>query len=192
MRYDVIVVGAGPSGSTAARECASLGLSALMLDKAEFPRDKPCGGAVMVRAANLLPFDIASVSERTIFGMHLSRRSKRFTRRSPEELMYLTQRRHLDAFLAERAVDTGVTFRQRAPIRGVERHDTHVVVRTDDETFEASTLVAADGANTLGNPCALVDKETSTVWLAVHKTQNGICSLKNTAIPVTMRSMCST
>jgi len=147
MRYDVIVVGAGPSGSTAARECASLGLSALMLDKAEFPRDKPCGGAVMVRAANLLPFDLSPVSERTIFGMHLSRLSEGFTRRSPEELVYLTQRRHLDAFLAERAVDAGVTFRQRAPIRGVERHDTHVVVRTDDETFEASTLVAADGAN---------------------------------------------
>ena len=57
MRYDVIVVGAGPSGSTAARECASLGLSALMLDKAEFPRDKPCGGAVSMRCAELLPFD---------------------------------------------------------------------------------------------------------------------------------------
>ena len=37
MRYDVIVVGAGPAGSTAARECASHGMSVLMLDKAEFP-----------------------------------------------------------------------------------------------------------------------------------------------------------
>ena len=147
MRYDVIVVGAGPAGSTAARESASRGLSVLLMDKAEFPRDKPCGGAVIVRAAEILPFDLSPVAERTISGMHLSRRSKGFTRHSPKELLYMTQRRRLDAFLAERAVDAGVTFRQRAPVRGVERRETHVVVRTDDEAFEGATLVAADGAN---------------------------------------------
>jgi flavin-dependent dehydrogenase len=37
MRDDVIVVGAGPAGSTAARECAALGLSVILLDRAEFP-----------------------------------------------------------------------------------------------------------------------------------------------------------
>ena len=50
MGYDVIVAGAGPTGSTAARECAARGLSVLLLEKAAFPRDKPCGG-VSVRAA---------------------------------------------------------------------------------------------------------------------------------------------
>ena len=34
MRYDVIIVGSGPAGSTAARESALRGLSVLMLDKA--------------------------------------------------------------------------------------------------------------------------------------------------------------
>ncbi|HCH09375.1 MAG TPA: FAD-dependent oxidoreductase, partial [Dehalococcoidia bacterium] len=37
MRFDVIVVGAGPAGSTTARGCAERGLSVLLLDKAEFP-----------------------------------------------------------------------------------------------------------------------------------------------------------
>ena len=54
MRYDVIIVGAGPAGSTAARESALRGLSVLMLDKAEFPRDKPCGGGVTARCVNVL------------------------------------------------------------------------------------------------------------------------------------------
>ena len=66
MRYDVIVVGTGPAGSTAAREAAERGLSVLLLDKAEFPRDKPCGGGVNVRAARLLPFDLAPVVERVV------------------------------------------------------------------------------------------------------------------------------
>ena len=37
MLYDAIIVGAGPAGSTTAREAASRGLSVLMLDRAEFP-----------------------------------------------------------------------------------------------------------------------------------------------------------
>ncbi len=148
MRYDVIVVGAGPAGSTAARESVSRGLSVLMLDKAEFPRDKPCGGGVTIRAAELLPFDISPVVERVIYGMRFTvRSSHEFTRRSPRGLSYLTQRRRLDAFLVEKAVEAGTTFRQRAAVADIERHRTHVVVRTQDETFEGSTLVAADGAN---------------------------------------------
>ena len=148
MRYDVIVAGAGPAGSTTARECAARGLSVLMLDKSEFPRDKPCGGGVTVRAARLLPFDLTPVVEREVFGVHFTtRQANGFTRRSPQKLSYLTQRRLLDAFLVERAIDAGATLRQRAPVRDVDRRNTHVVVSTADGTFEGSTLVAADGAN---------------------------------------------
>ena len=40
-RFDAIVVGAGPAGSTAAYRLASAGSRVLLLDKARFPRDKP-------------------------------------------------------------------------------------------------------------------------------------------------------
>ena len=148
MRYDVIVVGAGPAGSTAARECANRGLSVLLLDKAEFPRDKPCGGGVTIRAAHLLPFDVMPVVERVIFGMYLTvGGSKGFARHSPQEVTYLTQRVRLDSFLLDRAMEAGVTLRQRAPVREIDRRRSHVVVSTSGETFEGCTLVAADGAN---------------------------------------------
>ena len=148
MRYDVIVVGAGPAGSTTARECASRGLSVLLLDRAEFPRDKPCGGGVTIHAAEMLPFDLAPVVERDIFGVHFTlRHTHLFTRRSPEKLTYLTQRSRLDAFLAERAIEAGVVMRERALIKEVDRDAARVVVRTADGTFKGSTLVAADGAN---------------------------------------------
>jgi len=148
MRYDVIVVGAGPAGSTTARECAERGLSVLLLEKASFPRDKPCGGGVSVRAARLLPFDLAPVVERTAYGVRFSlRQSRGFSRLSPQPLTFLTQRAALDALLATRAVRSGATLRERAPVQTIERHATHVVVRAGGQAFEGCTLVAADGAN---------------------------------------------
>ena len=148
MRYDVIVVGAGPAGSTAARECAARGLSVLVLDKDAFPRDKPCGGGVTVRAARLLPFDLTPVIERTVVGVRFSlRQSLTFTRRSSSPLTYLTQRSRLDTFLVEQALAAGATLRERASVRSVERCRSHVIVRAGKETFEGRTLVAADGVN---------------------------------------------
>ncbi|MCH8063106.1 MAG: geranylgeranyl reductase family protein [Chloroflexi bacterium] len=148
MRYDVIVVGAGPAGSTTARECASHGLSVLMLDKAEFPRDKPCGGGVTIRAANLLPFDLTSVTERTAKGLHFSfRQGNGFNRTSEHDLVYLTQRLKLDQLLVEKAVESGASLRERCFIRSVERQPTRVVVRANGCAFEGSVLVGADGAN---------------------------------------------
>ena len=111
MRYDVIVVGAGPAGSTTARECASSGLSVLMVDKAEFPRDKPCGGGVTIRAAELLPFDLSSVTERTASGLHFSfKQGRGFNRSAEHDLIYLTQRLKLDQFLIEKALDSGASM----------------------------------------------------------------------------------
>ena len=148
MHYDVIVVGAGPAGSSAARESALRGLSVLMLDKAEFPRDKPCGGAVSVRGANALDFDLAPVVERTITDAKFTWRGKlECSRSSSGVITYMTQRRHLDTFLAERAVDAGVAFRQRENLRSVERGRDHVAVRAGGHTYRGRALVVADGAN---------------------------------------------
>jgi geranylgeranyl reductase family protein len=148
MRYDVIVVGGGPAGSTTARECAARGLSVLLIDKAEFPRDKPCGGGVNVHTARLLPFDVEPVCERVIYGMQLSvRQAHSFTRHASVPLSYLTQRRWLDAFLLDQARRAGVSIREKHPIGAVDRHSRGLTVRAGGEAFETLTLVAADGAN---------------------------------------------
>ena len=57
-RFDVIVVGAGPAGSVTAHLLAREGVRTLLVDRARFPRDKPCGGGVTLRGARLLPFAI--------------------------------------------------------------------------------------------------------------------------------------
>jgi geranylgeranyl reductase family protein len=50
-RYDLVVVGAGPGGSSAAYYAARSGLRVLLLDRQRFPRDKPCGDGLMPHAA---------------------------------------------------------------------------------------------------------------------------------------------
>ena len=46
----MLVVGGGPAGSTTALRLARAGASVLLADKASFPRDKPCGGGLTMRA----------------------------------------------------------------------------------------------------------------------------------------------
>jgi geranylgeranyl reductase family protein len=134
-RYDVAVIGAGPAGSVTAIHLARAGKRVLLLDKATFPRDKPCGGGLTLRAVRQLPVDPAPVVEhevdRMTFRLGWRSRFDRTGKRGPFVLM--TQRRRLDAYLAEQAVAAGAEFRD-----GVK-------VSLDD--LEAEVIVGADGAN---------------------------------------------
>lgn len=154
MDADVIVVGAGPAGSTAAREIASRGHRVLLIDRAEFPRDKACGGGVSVKTRELLPFDLSPVIEHVVTGVILGNpRTGTVTRETGEPMLYMTQRRRLDAFLVDRAREAGVEFLQGEVVRGVDaRPDGTYEVHTEDHENHASAhsarvVVAADGAN---------------------------------------------
>jgi geranylgeranyl reductase family protein len=139
-RYDAIVVGAGPAGSTCAYRLASAGASVLLLDRARFPRDKPCGGAVTPRALRELPVEIDSVVERVVRRFELRLRHQQgFARTAAVPLAYLTQRRRLDSYLVSRAVEAGVELRDGC--RAVE-------VRQDGvDRDRADVVIGADGAN---------------------------------------------
>src|SRR5688572_12603500 len=54
MEHDVIVVGAGPGGATAAMALAQKGYDVLLLDRQSFPRDKICGDAIPASAIDIL------------------------------------------------------------------------------------------------------------------------------------------
>ena len=143
-RVDVAVIGAGPGGSTAAYELARAGATVAMLDRAEFPRDKPCGGGVLASAAKLLPFPLDPVVEQEIRGFRVRyRRGREYEHDFHRPLALMTQRRRLDAYLAERAQEAGAEFRQGEAVRGIEG----AVVRTGDGALEAECIIGADGAN---------------------------------------------
>jgi geranylgeranyl reductase family protein len=145
--YDLIVVGGGPGGSAAAHAAAAAGARVLLLEKAAFPRDKPCGGGVNLRAARLLPFDLTPVVERTITGVRFSvERRGAFTRRYPGVLTFMTRRARLDEYLARMAVAAGAELREREPARALDLGG-RVTVRARAGTYTARVLIGADGAN---------------------------------------------
>jgi geranylgeranyl reductase family protein len=148
MDYDAIVVGAGPAGSTLARVLARSGVRVLLLDRASFPRDKPCGGGVSVRAASLLELDLSAVTEQTIFDVRVSYRlGKVFRHRYPQPLVYMTQRCRLDALLADQAEAAGAQFHDGEPVRAVEVSGRRITVRTEKGAYTARALAGADGVN---------------------------------------------
>jgi geranylgeranyl reductase family protein len=132
--YDVAILGGGPAGSTAAFRLATAGARVLLLDKARFPRDKPCGGGVTGRAERLLPFSIEPVVEDVVDRLECGLRyGHRFTRRARAPLAYMTQRKRLDHFLLQKAAEAGAEVREGET--------------ADARELDARIVIGADGCN---------------------------------------------
>ena len=147
-RFDAIVVGAGPAGSTAARELAASGARVLILDRASFPRYKACGGGIPLRTERLLPFPIDAVIEDSVSRLEVSWRGKmRFVRESGTPFAHMVMRERFDQLLLEQAQAAGAEFRPATAVRGLDLKGS-VEVRGEDG-FEAAAdfLVCADGAH---------------------------------------------
>ena len=142
-RFDVVVVGAGPAGSLTAYHLARARARVLLVDKAHFPRDKPCGGGLTYRALRQLPFSVEPVVEDVIVRVECRLRYGRSFVRGRRAVAVMTQRRRLDAFLVERAVDAGAEFRDgvRAEVLGGTR------LSVGGAPVEAEAVIGADGAN---------------------------------------------
>ena len=147
-RFDAIVVGAGPAGSATAIRLGREGARVLLVDKARFPRDKPCGGGLTGRAVRELPVDVTPVVEDVVrtFEVRLGYR-KRFERLSAEPLVLMTQRRRLDAFLAEQAAEAAAIFRDGVTVEDVTIGPDGARLRVDGTTVQTQSLVGADGVN---------------------------------------------
>lgn len=147
-RYDCVVVGAGPAGSTTAYRLASAGADVVLLDRARFPRDKPCGGGVTGRAARALPFSIDPVVEEVVTVAELGLRyGRRVERGSGAPLVYMTQRRRLDAYLVEHATGAGAEFRDGQRVTAATVTHDGARVTAGGEEVAACTLIGADGVN---------------------------------------------
>jgi flavin-dependent dehydrogenase len=113
---------------------AADGVRTLLVDRARFPRDKPCGGGVTLRGARLLPFAIGPVVERQITTIGFRHPDfGEFAHGGLAPVVLMTQRKRLDAFMAEQAALAGAHFRDGVRLRTVElEQDGRPAVTFDD------------------------------------------------------------
>ena len=152
--WDVVVVGAGPAGASAAYAAAVAGRRVLLLEKAELPRYKTCGGGIIGYSRDSLPPGFELPLQDRVHAVTFSLNGKfARTRRSRRMLFGLINRPEFDAGLVEHAQKAGAELRTGVAVLRVEQHGSAVpdrrtvaVVLTGGETVLARAVVGADGS----------------------------------------------
>ena len=143
-------MGAGPAGSSAARAAAAAGARVLLLEKAELPRYKTCGGGLIGYSRRSLPpgFEIPVRQRIDAITFTIDGERERTRRDRAGDLLALVNRSEFDLALAKSAVDAGAVLRTGSAVSAVE-HDAQgraVLTLTDGEQIVAGAVVGADGS----------------------------------------------
>jgi geranylgeranyl reductase family protein len=165
-RYDLVVVGAGPGGSATAYYASKAGLKTLLLDRQEFPRDKPCGDGLMPHATSEISLmglgDWLDEPHHGRFtGFSVYTRTAYLRQGVPPTLHgprgYVVKREETDEKLLERALLAGAEFRSKTRatelLRSAAGEVTGIEATNEGEglRFEAPLVVAADGVGGFAN-----------------------------------------
>ncbi|WP_321415626.1 geranylgeranyl reductase family protein [uncultured Desulfobacter sp.] len=150
--YDVIIVGAGPAGTTAGYLLGRSGFSVLVLDRKNFPRKKACAGGITPKAIELFPFDISGLVRRVCREVKIVRPGRSFfVVKAKTPLCYITKRMELDAYSLGKAVQAGCCFKKIDKIIRLDQDDQGVSLTLSCEGktdfIRAGYLIGADGAN---------------------------------------------
>jgi geranylgeranyl reductase family protein len=150
----VLIVGAGPAGATAARTLALAGVHVRVLDRASFPRNKPCGGGISMRVLRRFPYLAAALP--AIATHYLSRlylegpggESTVIESENPAALMI--RRVEYDALLVDLARDAGAEIVSGVDIvRAHQNGDGVTLAARDGRVFSAPAVIAADGVHSV-------------------------------------------
>lgn len=123
----------------------------VVLDKAAFPRDKICAGAIGARADALLARIGARVEVEAapIRGLHVKSATGELTARRPASIGRVVRRHAFDAALLDLARARGVTVRERVRVTGLSRSARSVTLSTDHGALTAAAVVGADGVGSV-------------------------------------------
>ncbi|MCI8889947.1 MAG: NAD(P)/FAD-dependent oxidoreductase [Eubacterium sp.] len=150
--YDVIVIGAGPAGSTAAKVLAEKGYQVLLLEKFKMPRYKSCSGILIQKTMNLVAQYLNEEIPESVTCVPADNRGMVFTNDRGKEYLFEQKglniwRSSFDYWLAQKAQDCGAVVRDDAIVLHCEEKERRVCVTLreknphsqDDGTAAADT-----------------------------------------------------
>ncbi|NCV17755.1 MAG: geranylgeranyl reductase family protein, partial [Rhodobacterales bacterium] len=170
--FDVVVIGGGPCGSTAANHLASLGHKTALLDRAG--RIKPCGGAIPPRA--IIDFEIP---DELLKAKVTTARMVSPTKRSvdiPIENGYvgMVDREEFDEFLRDRAAKKGAT-RFTGTFEKITRDNSGTTIHFRNhenrtvEQLKTRYIIGADGARSNVAKAEIPDSDKIPYVIAYHE-----------------------
>jgi geranylgeranyl reductase family protein len=147
--WDVAVVGGGPAGLAAASASAATGARTVVLERAEHPRYKTCGGGLLGVSQAAVAGQIAlPVRDEVRSATFTLRGGSEFSRSNAEPLLAMVVRDEFDAALLGRAEEAGAVVRQRVQVRAIDQADGHATARLADGTaVTATVIIGADGSS---------------------------------------------
>jgi menaquinone-9 beta-reductase len=152
---DVGIIGAGPAGLATAVHLGQLGIDrVIIVDRAEFPRDKTCGSAISPKGCDVLNAlgvnEVIARASYSIGGLRLiTPRGCEVIMSSPQDIALICNRRTLDHLLLQRAQRCGAHFLEKFEVSHLlQRGDRTVGFRSaDGREVRAKYTVVADGAH---------------------------------------------
>ncbi len=150
MNYDVVVVGAGPVGSTFARYMALNGFKVGVLEKKkEIGVPLQCAGLLGKQIKNVNPLPDQLIVNQ-VYGAYLHSPSNHELKVSKNEPQaYVLDRVGYDKFLAQLAVDAGADLFLNHRVKDVDIKNGYVYMNKDKGEISAKVIIGADGYNSL-------------------------------------------
>jgi geranylgeranyl reductase family protein len=148
--YDVLVSGAGPSGSYAAYLLAKSGHKVALVERERIPRDKCCAGGVMQRAVGLLDFQIPDeLIERRVTGANVVLGEKVHTIDVGKVVISTVRRSKFDSFLSAKAEKAGCEIFQGQKLENVRELEDGIEANIGSSTLQARSMVIAEGSTSV-------------------------------------------